>query len=72
MKRGNFVVTGELLTKILGLPDDFKISGVDYVPDIHVVKIYGYSEAFANMLECAVSLTYPIDQFRHLEAEVDK
>ncbi len=64
MKRGSFLISGELLIQALGMPKDFKISGVQYDPRSHTIRVSGYSKSypFHEVAEGAYSMDYTISE----------
>ncbi len=53
MKRGAIVISQELLKEILKgrMPDDFKLSGAEFLPYPNEIRLHGYSETFHEVIE---------------------
>src|SRR3972149_8858755 len=58
MKRGAIVISQEFLKELMKgrMPEDFKLSGVEFVPDSNLIKFHGYSEDFHETIECAMHM----------------
>lgn len=54
MKRGTIEITFEMLKeRIKELPEDLKISGIEYNFETNIMEIYGYSDSFKDITEGA-------------------